>query len=210
MRKGGFFMSVKDLTGEKIGRLIVIERIKNKGDYVFWKCRCSCGNFVEVSSNNLRSKHTKSCGCLSRELAAKRLTTHGMKKTRLYNIWTNMNRRCKTATDYTRKGIKVCSLWEHDFNAFYKWATANGYKDGLTIDRIDYNGNYTPVNCRWATLRQQNNNRSNNRLLAYKGETKPLSIWADIVGINRRTLYTRIYNLHWDVDKALGSPVLYR
>jgi hypothetical protein len=99
----------------------------------------------------------------------------------------------------------VCAEWDNDFKAFYDWAMANGYKEGLTLDRIDNNGNYEPSNCRWVTVKEQSNNRRSNRLLSFRGETKTVSQWAEVIGMSRDTLHHRLAS-GWDVEMALTTP----
>jgi hypothetical protein len=122
-----------------------------------------------------------------------------------------MMERCylKSCGNYDRyggKGVTVCEEW-HDINKFAEWAESSGYAPGLTIDRLDSGKGYSPENCRWATKKQQSNNRKNTIFYTYKGETKALTDWASIFGINRYTLYDRIEKRGWSVTKALETPV---
>lgn len=137
-------------------------------------------------------------------------TIHGMKKTRIYKSWERIKRRCnnpKTYKNYGGRGIKVCDEWSKDFMAFYEWAMANGYRDDLTIDRIDVNGNYEPNNCRWVTMKEQENNRRNNHHITYNGETHTIAEWGDILNIPYKVLLQRITTYKWSIEKAFNIPV---
>ena len=200
-----------DMTGWKMwehgvpdSRVIVIERsktphtiCKNGRSVYFWKCVCICGKEFETNGCRLRSGRCKSCGCYQKELAASKRKTHGMEGTRLYKIWRGikdrcLNENCPAYKNYGGRGISVCKDWEHSFVEFYEWATTNGYKDDLTIDRIDVDEDYCPNNCRWASIIQQNRNKRNNRFISYDNKTLPLCEWAEITSINASTLSGRI------------------
>ena len=131
-------------------------------------------------------------------------------KTRLYHIWNGMRGRCLHESCagykyYGAKGVSICEDWG-DFDNFKKWALNNGYKDGLTLDRIDNKKGYSPNNCRWVTIKMQENNRSNNRRLFYKGEYKTVSEWAEYLGFNTQTLFTRLQR-GWSIERALTTPI---
>ena len=135
---------------------------------------------------------------------------HGGKGTRLYGIWKSIRERCNTKTcriykNYGGRGISICKEWD-DFKVFREWSLLNGYNDELTIDRIDVNGNYEPSNCRWATYKQQANNKRTNHNITYKGETKTLTEWADYTGIKVGTIWMRLKK-GWSVDRALTEKV---
>lgn len=197
-----------DLTGQRFGRLTVIERAENATNgRVQWKCVCDCGNQVVCRAYNLQNGHTRSCGCLHEEGSR---TTHGMKRTRLYRIWEGMKTRCNNPgsqryEDYGGRGVKVCPEWE-SFEAFRDWAMESGYQDHLTIDRQNNDGDYSPENCRWATMEVQQSNKRNNFLLTHNGKTLTVSQWAAETGIERRTI-TKRKKLGWSDDEALTVPV---
>ena len=136
---------------------------------------------------------------------------HGMCGTRLYRIWGNIKGRCycksrREYKNYGGRGIKICDEWISNFQAFYDWAISNGYKDDLTIDRINVNGNYEPNNCRWITNKEQQCNRQYNRIISYNGKSKPLSKWAEEFDMCYKTLQKRVNK--WGVNRAFETPKL--
>ena len=136
--------------------------------------------------------------------------THGMSHTRLHNIWLTMRQRCEkprcsTYHKYGAKGIRVCEEWS-SFERFRDWSFTNGYADNLTVDRIDPKGNYEPSNCRWVTQKEQQNNRSNNIILTYNGETRSIVEWSEITEKPLRILYDRYYR-GWDTDRIFEQPI---
>jgi len=203
-----WFRSV-DLTGKRFGRLLVIERVGTRGRSVLWKCRCDCGNEKEIVSGSLINGNTKSCGCLQAQSAKEKHTTHGMKRTRIYNTWAKMIQRCnnqneKCYQNYGGRGIRVCDNWS-EFIPFYSWAMKNGYDDSLSIDRINNDGNYEASNCKFSTSKEQANNRRGNVFYEYQGEIKTLSQWSDVCKASRDSLLHRI-KAGWTIEKALLTP----
>ena len=198
---------LNDLTGKTFGLLSVIKRVENDGKYPQWLCRCECGNEKVIRGYNLAYNGATSCGCQT--LPSHHI--HGYShKEKLYGIWKCMRQRCSDpnisrADSYVNKGIRVCEEWS-DYTVFREWALSSGYKEGLSIDRKDNDGNYCPENCRWATRKEQMNNTSTNRKLTFRGETKTLSEWADIVDISYDTLKRRVY-YGWSTERILTTPV---
>lgn len=158
-----------DLMGRRFGRLLVVDvasSVSRPGapNRSRWLCRCDCGNEKIIQARFLIDGTTKSCGCYSRERNIQAHTTHGSSHSRLYRIWQGMRRRCYDPNNnrferYGGRGITVCKEWNESFASFQSWALSNGYKDSLSIDRVNNDGSYEPANCRWATPKEQANNR---------------------------------------------------
>lgn len=204
---------LKDITGQKFGRLTVIKLdhivIKKHGTVSYWLCKCDCGNEKIIRKDHITGNKILSCGCLQKEKASEINSTHHLSKSRIYYIWASMKRRCslKTDTNYVRygaKGIKVCDEWQK-FESFYDWAINNGYKDNLSIDRIDVYKDYCPENCRWTNEIQQANNKSNNTKIKYNNEEHTLAEWARFLGYSYSTICHRYYR-NWDVEKMMQQP----
>lgn len=164
-----------DLTGQRFGHFQVIEsagvhRSPCGSTAALWLCRCDCGNVVAVIGKNLRSGKSTNCGCVRKVTLPASVRTHGDSYgCRLYRIYNDMLTRCynPAATHYHRyggRGITVCVEWLESYETFRSWALANGYRDDLTIDRRDNDGNYEPGNCRWVTIKENCRNRSHDYL----------------------------------------------
>lgn len=197
-----------DLTGQRFGRWIVLRRApNNENGTAMWFCRCDCGKERTVIGRDLRNGKSRSCGCLSSDIASTRLKKYTFRDKRLYWIWCAMRKRCSNPNHqfyyvYGGRGITVCQEWAQDFGAFQQWAFANGYRADLTIDRIDNDMGYSPENCRWSSVEEQANNHRNNVKITFWGKTLSISRWARIVGINEQTLRSRVA-AGWTAEQTL-------
>lgn len=201
---------LKDRTGHKFGKLTVVSRAPNsKRGQTMWNCICECGNTTVSFAGHLGNGSSKSCGCVRVEKAKIGHPTHGAYQTRMCRAWTEMHRRCRDTTRpeaarYVNRGITVCERWAKFEN--FRDDMGATYEDHLTIDRIDNNSNYEPENCRWATYKQQANNRSNSRIITHDGKTLTIQEWSELTGINKGTLRDRL-NAGWSVTRALTETV---
>lgn len=196
-------MKLKDEVGNRYGRLLVIGRAENcKQGQAQWKCLCDCGNTCTVTGSNLRRGKQISCGCYGHQVNAKNDVPTELRQGRIYRIWQRMISRCANPQNsryytYGARGIAVCEEWANDYIEFHKWAIANGYKENLSIDRINIDGNYEPSNCRWATPKQQGRNTTRTVYLTYNGEKRPLTEWCEIFNLKRSTVYARLHDRKW-------------
>lgn len=206
-------MAVKiDLTGQKFGRLTVLEiAVDEPGKKKKWKCRCDCGNECIIAGSNLRSGHSTQCLECGYEATKASRIIHGKTGTKLYKVWRAMLNRCenqksKSFPNYGGRGIKVSTEW-HDPTVFFTWAESTGYTEGLEIDRIDTNGDYEPENCRWVKRIVNANNKRNNKLIGHNGEAKTLAEWSRFYGVSYKNLSRCLlkgYNLE-DAVKRLRN-----
>lgn len=193
----------KDLTGKQFGRLTAIERMPphGKNTCYMWVCKCECGGTAIVRGSDLINGHTMSCGCYRR---MQRAVPNG--QLRLHRIWSNMKQRCtnpktKDYRYYGERGIQVCDEWQK-FESFFYWAMANGYKDGLTIERKNNDGNYEPSNCEWIPKNRQQRNTGRNRRYTYCGKVFTLAELCRIFGMPRTMVADRL-NKGMSLEQAL-------
>lgn len=203
----------KDITNQRFGNLLAIKRIARIDRKTLWLFKCDCGNEIILPLAYVTSGDTKSCGCYRKKVTSvkgKESKKHGMVKSRLYSIWSGMKQRCynnkkNSYKYYGNKNIIVCENWKNNFMSFYNWAILNGYNATLTIDRIDLNGNYEPQNCRWATIKEQNNNTSKNHWIEYNNEKLTMAQFAEKYEIPYDIVRNRIrYN--WSIDRIVNTP----
>lgn len=182
---------LKDLTGQRFGRLIVVELVgKDKEHRALWRCQCDCGNECIKSSKHLTPNGTKSCGCLISEVTIARSTTHEMSYTKIHQTWARMKQRCFDLNFigyeyYGGRGITVCEEWCNDFQAFFDYVSKLEHfgEEGYSLDRINVNGNYEPGNVRWATAKEQARNKRTTIFVEYNGETISLQEAAERSGV---------------------------
>ena len=197
--------------GTRFGRLTAISELRGNHGYQ-WLCRCDCGRETVSYLAKLRSGHTQSCGCLGLEHAKRMNRTHGMRHTPEYNSWVMMRNRCSNPTDksfprYGGRGIKVCDRWKQSFESFFE--DMGSRPSGMSIDRIDVNGNYEPSNCRWATAHEQARNMRRNVFIEHMGERKVLGDWCREYGVPFPRVRARLIR-GMSIGAALTTPRMHR
>jgi hypothetical protein len=203
------------LAGQRFVRLMAIEPVGSRGSTgVLWRCVCDCGNEAVVPAGTLRKGIVKSCGCLLRELAAKRCiamnTSHGLSKIPEYAVWAAMLRRCRRPQEdsyarYGARGISVCNRWLDFANFIADMGRRPGY--GWSLERINNDGNYEPGNVRWATAKEQARNRRTSSFLTFNGRTATIAEWCEITGLTQQQVSGRLSRQGWSVERTLTEPL---
>lgn len=207
-------MKIKDISGQKFGRLRAIKIAYIKHRSAYWECICDCGNTVIVYGTSLRRGLTQSCKCLQNELTIKRNTKHGYaprnKPHTMYTIYNNMKQRCYNPNSrayrrYGERGIIICDEWLNDFTQFLK---DMGPRPSIkhSIERINNDSNYEPKNCKWATPDEQGKNMHINKYYTYNNQKKIISEWVKISGIKNSTFRMRL-KYGWSIEKIIETPV---
>lgn len=176
---------------------------------VFDSEKAAC-EFVGVKPCGISSCYLKGKECRGWKIERIGLSTHGETNTRIHKIWSSMHERCERKSHehfdcYGGRGIKICAEWD-DYEKFREWTLNNGYKENLTLDRIDVDGDYCPENCRWSDWTTQQNNKRNNHNLTYRGQTKTISEWSRVTSINKTTIRARLMS-GWCAEDVLNKPV---
>lgn len=199
----------KDIEDGVFGMLTVIGFAKKSKSHSFWYCECDCGSIITITSCSLVTG-TKSCGCLQQKTVSVTSRKHGHSVnyiiTPTYRAWMALRNRCmnpnnKSYADYGGRGIRVCERWD-DFNNFLE--DMGERPDGMSIDRKDNNGNYEPGNCRWATKKEQANNKRSNVAIMYNNQSMTISEWADVVGIDAQVIGLRLRR-GWSIERSLTT-----
>lgn len=208
---------ITDLTGHRFGMLLVLGIAPRTTSQISWRCKCDCGVEKSVMRGNLASGGTVSCGCIAKDLISKSRTTHGVSQSKQYNIWRGMLKRCESPKDksfpsYGGRGIKVSPEW-HDFMQFWDDMGAT-YQEGLSIERIDVNGNYEAGNCTWIPFSDQYKNRRPPPEWRITGRPNPFGLrgvslsrgrWVAMISINAKSKYLGSFNTPEEASAAFAA-----
>lgn len=199
---------------EDLGMMYPTEKSKTKKRYGLY--RCFCGNEFKTMVESVKSKRTRSCGCIHKKILLNMITSHGLSRHPLYIVMSNMkarttNKKSEDYINYGARGITICEEWLNDFKAFYDWAMENGYKKGLTIDRINNDGNYEPSNCRWVYRDIQNRNKRKifkHNTSGYKGVCREDSKWRATIGAKNKCVHIGVFDSALEAAKAYDQYVI--
>jgi hypothetical protein len=196
---------LNNLQGFHFGSLTVLQLGKSHGNGAVWLCQCKCGNQKEIRASDMVQGKVKSCGCEHTKRIAKANKTHGMTNTRTYSIWQAMRLRCNRINqDYSCRGVTYDERWD-SFENFY--LDMGEVPEGMSIDRIDVNSNYSKNNCRWATKEQQANNTRANVFIEWNGKRQTRSQWERELNMKPTTLKGRLAR-GWSMEKAMKPIAL--
>ena len=204
-------MKIKDITGQRFGRLTAVKQAESLNDHTRWLCVCDCGKECIVHRSSLISGNTTSCGCYKTENAKRLYSSVRQNDTRLYAVWNTIKQRCfnknnRSYKNYGGRGIKMCDEWANNYESFYLWAINAGYKKGLQIDRINNDGDYCEANCRFVARDIQANNKRNVKLWTINGVSKSLAEWCKEYDMDYYLVRQRVLKLKWTMEKALTTP----
>lgn len=209
---------LEDLTGQRFGRLVVVERAETTHVSTRWKCQCDCGNTCIVLAQNLKKGHTISCGCYREEIRPQNKLKHGIRHTRIYSVYCKIKDRCNNPNNpryasYGGRGIKMCPEWENSPQAFANWAYEHGYKEDAkygecTVDREDNNKGYSPDNCRIVNEKIQANNRRSNLIIEHNGEKKTLAEWRDYFGMTQSKAYYHLVEKQRTIQYLIDNGIV--
>jgi hypothetical protein len=207
---------IEDIRGRRYGLLLVIGfgDVKKPRRRTLWWFECDCGSRILLPRGDVVTGHTASCGCLQREVARQKMRKrheklrHNMSGTKLYNVYQCMMARCYRSTNnrwesYGGRGIMVCDEWKNDKRTFFEWSKANGYEEGLQLDRINNDGHYSPDNCRWVTSFVNMNNTRRNRYIEYLDQGLTITQWARKLGMSDAKFRHRLITRKWTMDRIV-------
>ena len=208
---------MKDYIGQRYGRWLILDKdLEKVSGHPYVKAECDCGKIKSVRLSSMLKGESTSCGCLARELAAQRVTTHGFSKHETWQAYYDMHRRCyddkrKDFCHYGGKGIRVDNSWAEGWEqgiGFLRFLKDMGPKpfEKAEIERYDNSKNYCKENCYWEQRRGQNNNKSVNRIIEHSGYSLTLTQWAHLIGIRPKIICDRVNKLGWDEHKAMTTP----
>jgi len=197
--------------GEQVGEAIFLHNVDNNAKRRFAAFRCVCGNKFISQIYKVKTCETRSCGCLHKKATSAANSRHKLKGHKLYGVWSSMKSRCYTPSvtqykDYGGRGVTVCEEWRDDFMSFFRWAIANGWEEGLQLDK-DLKGDgliYSPSTCMFITPKSNSNKRRTSRLITHNNQTKTVSQWADDLNISLKNLYQRL-SRGWSIEKCLNG-----
>lgn len=201
---------MRDLTNLRFGILTVVRFSKRIRSAYYWVCKCDCGTVKEINSAGFKYGGTVSCGCKRESSFGLISKTHGMRKTPEYGAWRAMINRCadkshKNWANYGGKGVYVCADWVSSFEAFYLHIGPRP-TPSHSLDRIDNDGNYEPGNVRWATRKEQNNNKSTNRIIIFNGEHITVANFSELINLPYEVVYYRAKR-GWSAEKIASTPI---